>query len=266
VHRLFGTSLAITAGDALIFEAYRCLLQLAQTHSADVVERVLGIFTACAASTCRGQALDLGFAGVSATMRQYLRMVRAKTGSMIEAPLVCAALLAGAPALWQQRFRSYGRCLGIAFQIVDDATDYLGSEAQAGKTLGSDLPNGAGSALLIFCREACSPIERDALAQALHRARTLRGDDDAAALLLELAYRHGAVAATQRLCLRYTRRAQQALHGIGIDPGRSELAAIASIVGHWTVPPRPLPHPSQGDRHGTRQAANAKRFVGSHPA
>ena len=148
VHRVFGTNLAITAGDALIFEAYRALLKLFRRNPKG--ERAIEIFTSCAARTCRGQSLDLDFQDNSASLRQYLRMVRAKTGSMIEAPIECAAILAGAPRPWCDGFREYGRSLGIAFQITDDVTDYLGSEAKTGKTLGNDLRNGAGSALLIF--------------------------------------------------------------------------------------------------------------------
>ena len=123
VHHLFGTGLAITAGDLLIFEAYRRLLSLFDSHPAQAVERVLAIFTACAARTCRGQALDLRWTNALPSTRRYLTMIRAKTGSMIEAPIECAAVLAQAPRSSCERFRQYGRYLGTSFQIADDAID-----------------------------------------------------------------------------------------------------------------------------------------------
>ena len=261
VHLVFGTGLAITAGDALIFEAYRRLLQSFASHPAPAVERVLSIFTARAAATCRGQALDLGFTAGSGSVRQYLRMIRAKTGSMIEAPLECAAVLAGAPGEWCERFRTYGRCLGIAFQIADDADDCLGSEVKTGKTLGNDLRNGSGSALLIYGRESCNPVEREHLASALRRARA--GAD--AAPLLAMLYQHGAIVSTQRLAARYAERARRALQDVGVEPARTQLAAIASIVGDWKVSSR-QPPPFTGESHGTRQADHADRFVRGHPA
>ena len=58
VHRVFGTNLAITAGDALIFEAYRGLLKSFRGHPAAAAERPIEIFTSRAAKACRGQALD----------------------------------------------------------------------------------------------------------------------------------------------------------------------------------------------------------------
>jgi len=132
VHRVFGTGLAITAGDSLIFEAYRRLLSLFDSHPAPAVERVLAIFTDCAGRTCRGQALDLRWANACPSTRRYLTMIRAKTGSMIEAPIECAAVLAEASGPWCERFRRYGRCMGISFQIADDAID---EPEQAGVTL-----------------------------------------------------------------------------------------------------------------------------------
>jgi geranylgeranyl pyrophosphate synthase len=232
VHRAFGTSLAITAGDALIFEAYGVLQK---SFGGDrQVAQVIEIFTSCAAKTCRGQALDLDYPNHPPSLHRYLRMIRAKTGSMMEAPVECAALLAGAKPSWRGGFREYGRCLGIAFQITDDATDYLGDEVSAGKSLGNDLLNGAGSPLLIFTHHACSAEQRETLATAIRRARAAHATDSAATLVATM-QEHGAIEWTQRLCARYADRARRALQGIGTDPARTELAAIASIIGQWKI-------------------------------
>jgi len=235
VHRVFGTRMAITAGDALIFEAYRHVLLLGEEHPAPVVTRILHMFTACAARTCRGQAHDVTFPVASATMRQYLTMVRAKTGSMIEAPLASVAMLADAPSSWCDRFREYGRCLGIAFQLVDDVIEYLGREETSRKTLGNDVRNGGGSAMLIFCRNTCEASERERLDDVVRRVQDTR-DEEAMEALRALFLKHGAVDFTQRLCRRYVMRAQRALDGIGREPARGELEAIARILGDWEAP------------------------------
>jgi len=250
VHHVFGTSLAITAGDALVFEGYRSLLKSFASHPAAAAERAIDIFTSCAAKACRGQSLDLAFGSESGSVHQYLTMVRAKTGSMIEAPLECAAVLAGAPAHWCDRFREYGRCLGIAFQITDDVIDHLGRETKAGKTLGNDLRNGAGSALLVFTRHACSPLQREVLADAIQRARTSQAGEGAAGLVA-IMQEHGAIEWTQRLCARYADRGVRALQDIGVEPARTGLAAIATTVGQWKVS---RPQLTQGASHEGRPA------------
>src|SRR5689334_22018877 len=252
VHRVFGTRMAITAGDALIFEAYRRLLALDRHHPAHVVEQVVQIFTACAARACRGQARDLTFPTESGTLRDYLVMIRAKTGSMIEAPLHSVGVLAGAPAPWCERLRAYGRSLGMAFQILHDALEFLASEDAARKTLGTDVQHGRGSALVIFCRDGS---EDAAVDDAVRRAR-VSGDGAAVTALVALFQEHGAIERTQQLCARYADRAVRALRAIGAGRARAELEAIAGIVADWAVP---TTMDARADARATRSRRNYSR-------
>ena len=226
VHRVFGVPLAITAGDALIFAAYDSIHELLARQPAAAMH-VLQIFTRAASRTCRGQALDVTAQGRRTTMAQYLRIARAKTGSMIEAPLESAAVLANAPPAWRHRLRAYGRWLGMAFQIVDDAMDCLGSEEHAGKTLGNDLRRGGATALLIYSLDVVDPTRHDATDVAS------REHPESAARWRAMFHDLGAVAFTQRLCVRYSERAIRALDGIDPTPARGDLAAIADIVADW---------------------------------
>ncbi len=232
VHRVFGIDIAITAGDALIFEAYQQLLGLRSTWDPDRVGEVLRIFSDCALKTCRGQSDDLTFSDRPESIKAYLKMVRKKTGSMIEAPLHGGAVLANACPQWQSRFREFGRALGTAFQIVDDAVDYLGNENKARKTLGNDLRRKKGSAMMIYCREQCSPSERDATARAIERFRSSGVINDTRPVL-ELLYKYDAIGFTQRLCERTIHRARRIIEDIGNEPARTTLDAIARIVGYW---------------------------------
>jgi len=245
-HRVFGTGMAITAGDALIFEAYRRVLSLPSHHDGAALQGVLRIFSDCAARTCRGQAEDLTFPSEVGTLERYLRMIRSKTGSMIEAPLESGAVLAGAPRAWQARFRRFGRCVGIAFQIVDDAIDYLGSEEKARKTLGNDLRRDSGSAMLIHCRRSCAPEERVILERSVRRFRR-SGETSDLGPVLALLRKHDAIGFTQRLCARYVDQARRMIGGIGKEPGRTELDAIARIVGYWGLLSAELPGRKDGD-------------------
>jgi geranylgeranyl pyrophosphate synthase len=260
VHSLFGVPLAITAGDALIFAAYRHMLSLFDHHPSGVVHSVLEIFTRCAERTCRGQADDVLFPE-RATMRQYLTMIGAKTGSMIVAPIESAAVLAGAPPLWRRRLREYGRDVGMAFQIVDDAIDYLGREDHAHKTLGNDARRRGPTVLLIYARERGDATARAALTAALARARDGR-DFESMGTLRALFHEHGAVECTQRLCARYAGRALGALHDVGREPARGGLANVARIVADWggSADLEPFEHPRiRSERRRMPDAIRATR-------
>ena len=231
-HLLYGTDVAITVGDALIFEAYHQLLSLNATYERGRVDEVLRIFTDCAVKTCHGQLNDLKFDNENGSIKDYLKMVQGKTGSMIEAPLEGGAVLANANEEWQARFQKYGHALGTAFQIVDDAIDYLGAEEKARKTLGNDLLRKKASAMMIYCYEKCSPSERETISKAVERFR-LSGDIEDTKPVLQLMEDYDAIGFTQRLCKSYVMQAIQAIEGIGEEPARTTLDAIARIVGYW---------------------------------
>jgi geranylgeranyl pyrophosphate synthase len=232
VHLTFGVDLALTAGDALIFGAYQQLLALAPRVDPDRVAAVMRIFTDAAARTCHGQADDLRFPLETATIPEYLEMIDRKTGSMLAAPLAGGAVLAGAPAAAERALHTYGTNLGIAFQIIDHAIDYLGSQPKAGKTVGNDLRRNAASAMLIYCRERSDAAERSAMAEAIAAYRT---SADAAHLApVRLLFRkYDAVGFAVRLAQRHADRCAGALSGIADGPGATDLRAIAAIVGDW---------------------------------
>ena len=239
-HRLFGTGIAITAGDALIFEAYQRMLGLTASINGGRAEEVLRIFSSCALRTCRGQTRDLTFPPDSGTILAYLRMIRWKTGSMIEAPLEAGAVLADADPLCRRRFAQFGRVLGMAFQIVDDAIDYLGDAEQACKTLGSDLRRRSGSPMLIYSRLRSSRSERAAMEAAITRFANSREPGDLADVV-EIMRRHDAIGFSQRLCAAHVERARRLIAGVGVEPARSDLDQLARIVGYWGLLAARLP-------------------------
>lgn len=249
-HRAFGTGVAITAGDALIFEAYQRLLTLSARVNGGRVEEVLRIFSSCALGTCRGQTRDLTFPTDSGTLLGYLRMIRWKTGSMIEAPLTAGAVLANADPICRRQFARFGRLLGMAFQIVDDAIDYLGNEGHARKTLGNDLRRRSGSPMLVYSRMRSSRSEAAAMDAATARFST-SGDPNDLAVVVELMRQHDAIGASQRLCAGYVARARRIIVNVGVEPARSDLDQIARIVGYWGLLAASLPERATFEPRGT---------------
>lgn len=246
VHKSHGVDIAITVGDALIFEAYRQLGLLGARFPAAAVSEVHRIFSECALRTCRGQAADLRFPFETGTMLQYIKMVHRKTGSMIVAPLEGAAALVGAAAPLREALGRYGASLGVAFQIVDDAIDYLGSEDKAKKTICNDLRRQAASAILIQTRQRCSAGERAEMEAAIARFR-MGGDLAALAPVYELFRRHDAVGFTQRLAQRYVERCRRALAPVPAGDGKAHLEAMADIVGYWGLLSARLPDEEEAE-------------------
>ena len=88
-----------------------------------------------------GQALDID-AGEAAEIDAILTMQAMKTGALIRYAVEAGALLGQAPADDAARLDTYGRKLGLAFQIADDLIDATGDAATAGKATAKDAERG----------------------------------------------------------------------------------------------------------------------------
>ena len=130
-HKVYGEDVAILAGDGLYAEAFRHVL-VAQR---DEPLHVLAAMAELAAATgvngmVGGQYLDV--AGRADSLRQLHEL---KTGRLIRASVECVLLLSGRDAA---PWREFAAELGVLFQIVDDILDVTGTDADLGKTHGSD--------------------------------------------------------------------------------------------------------------------------------
>jgi len=76
------------------------------------------------------------------TREHYLHRISCKTASLFSLPTEAGAILSQAPEESIKALKNYGYNLGIAFQIVDDILDFVGTEAEMGKPVGSDLAQG----------------------------------------------------------------------------------------------------------------------------
>jgi len=138
VHTVYGESTAILAGDTLFAEAFK-LLTKCDVEGKNIVRAVEMLSDVCI-KICEGQYMDISFE--SRTMiseKEYLEMVRLKTGVLIAASSALPAVLFGEDEEVIRNLWEYGILSGIAFQIHDDVLDLMEG---TGKDLGSDLLKG----------------------------------------------------------------------------------------------------------------------------
>ncbi|MFO7892859.1 MAG: polyprenyl synthetase family protein [Longimicrobiales bacterium] len=141
-HVAQGEAVATLAAAALIPLAARVVLDAGRDLKLpDGVRRDL-VGTLCAAAggggMVGGQALDLEAEGRQVTLDELERIHRKKTAALLAAAPVMGGLAAGADDAARDAFATYGRALGLAFQIADDILDVTGDTAVLGKTAGRD--------------------------------------------------------------------------------------------------------------------------------
>ena len=134
-HRVYGDGLAILVGDALLTEAFR---EIASARGVEPVRllRACGELATAAgeAGMVGGQALDIASEGAKATLARVRGIHRLKTGALLCASVRIGAIVAGAGEGLLRRLTTYGRHLGLAFQIADDILDDVGGAQADGQT------------------------------------------------------------------------------------------------------------------------------------
>ena len=140
VHKVYGESTAILAGDCLHALAFEWLAE-PDAH-ADPFVRVELIACLAAASgpsgMAGGQMMDLEAEKTTFDLATVTRLQAMKTGALIACAVEAGAILGRIPPEGRTGLRGYARDIGLAFQIADDILDVEGDEELAGKALRKD--------------------------------------------------------------------------------------------------------------------------------
>lgn len=141
-HVAFDEATAILAGDALLTLAFQVLSSVQSTtgNQASGWLKVIHIISTAAGyrGMIRGQMLDMAAEGQHLTLAELKSMHALKTGALIEASLLCGALLADARKRQMDILKTYARSIGLAFQVTDDILNVEGNPKIMGKAVGTD--------------------------------------------------------------------------------------------------------------------------------
>ncbi|WP_236720352.1 polyprenyl synthetase family protein [Rathayibacter sp. VKM Ac-2630] len=144
-----GTSVAVIAGDLALTGAHRLIEGVGADDA--VRARLLTLLDEAVFASAAGELADVDFSLMPGmpSVEEVLEMERLKTAVYsFEAPLQAGAILAGASDEAVEALGEFGRCIGIAYQIVDDLLGVFGSEGQTGKTTLGDLREGKRTVLI----------------------------------------------------------------------------------------------------------------------
>ncbi len=142
-HKAFDEATAVLAGDglqALAFELFTHPLQVKNTTPSRLIKAIRTIARAVGfEGMVGGQMADLLMEGKKGGIRVLKWIHLHKTVRLIEASVVCGAILAGGNKRQIQTLSKYGKYLGLAFQVIDDILDITGDEKKLGKKVHSDI-------------------------------------------------------------------------------------------------------------------------------
>ena len=169
-HRQFDEATAILVGDALQALAFEVLSRDENLSPPVLVALIQALASAAGANgMVGGQSLDMLAEGQLVSLEALTNVHARKTGALIQFAAIAPAVIANHPL---DALQTFGRCLGLAFQIQDDILDATGSDETLGKQAGADLRQEKSTYVKILGLEGA----RSALREATSQARTALSD------------------------------------------------------------------------------------------
>ncbi len=215
---IWGNQASVLVGDFLLGQAFRMLVEVGSLP-------VLRILSNAAAVIAEGEVMQLAAAkNTSTTEDEYLAIINAKTAALFLGAAESGAALAERPAEELAALRCYGKNLGIAFQLIDDALDYGGNAKDLGKSVGDDFREGKITLPVILAYRRGGSDERAFWRRTIVDGEI--GENDVETAIAHMR-RHGAIDATIARARSYGAVARDAME---IFPDSVEKNALQDVV------------------------------------
>jgi geranylgeranyl diphosphate synthase type I len=162
VHMQFGMPVGILAGDLLFSRAFETISNPYFGKTASIGLNLVSTLAKACTDVCEGQTLDINMAKSSKipSEDQYIKMIEKKTSSLFVASCAMGAISADKNDTDVKRLSTFGRNLGIAFQIIDDLIGVTGDPKITKKPVGNDIREGKKSLPILMAIKKASKQER----------------------------------------------------------------------------------------------------------
>ena len=227
VHIEYGMPTAINAGDAMLAIAFERLVQaenLEPTDVAPLVNRIAWMVR----RVSEGQQLDIEFEDrLEVSEADYLEMIEGKTAVMFWICAEIGARISGADEATIECMASWGKALGMCFQLMDDVIDVLSDSETLGKPAGSDIAQGKRTLMIIHAlRQPDGPV-KDRLLAVLGKGETVDPEAlaDGLAALAEL----GSVDYAKSMAEDFHQEAHGCLDALGENPALRALRELTDF-------------------------------------
>lgn len=195
---IWGNKESVLVGDFIFSRAFELMVAAKNLHVLQVLSRASGIIA-------EGEVLQLTTQkNVDTTFETYIDVVEAKTAALFAGASHSGAIIAGTSTIEETALKNYGRYLGVAYQLIDDALDYDGSEADLGKSVGDDFREGKMTLPVVYAIARAKPDEKQFWRRVITEGRQENDDFEKAHSLM---VRDDAISDTIACARKYATRA-----------------------------------------------------------
>ena len=155
INSIWGNHASILVGDYLLSRCFEMMVE-------DGNLEVLKLLSMTSAKIAQGEVLQLQHKSEIDTVEEtYLEIITSKTAALFSAACKVGAILGKKDEKIKEALSSYGKNLGVTFQIADDTLDYNSDLKKFGKTIGKDFYEGKITLPIIILNQQCKSGERD---------------------------------------------------------------------------------------------------------
>lgn len=215
---IWGNQSSVLVGDFLFSKSFELMTE---ANSLEVMK----ILSHASSVIAEGEVLQLITANDTETTEDaYMQVISSKTAALFAAACEIGAVISARPAHEQKALQSYGRNLGIVFQLIDDVLDFNAEQDKLGKNIGDDFRDGKITLPVVLAFRRGSTEEREFWRRTMEELDQKDGD---LAHALELIEKHGSLKDTVERARHYGAMARDAL---AIFPDNKYRKALTGIV------------------------------------
>ncbi len=218
---VYGAPITVLTGDFLLA---RALNIAAESESM----RIIKVVSAMTETISQGEIHQLIKKGdLSFSEEEYMAVIRAKTGVLIQGACKTGAILANADEAAEKALTAYGDHLGLVFQIADDILDYTADTGELGKAVGADLREGKLTLPVIHALKKASPDDRARMAAIIANTDFTKAEFD---MLLGLLDRYGGIAYAKDVAAAHVQKAKERLNAFAPSQTREIFSMMADYA------------------------------------
>jgi octaprenyl-diphosphate synthase len=216
----WGNEKCVLAGDWLYMQAYRVAME-------EQSLRILELLVNLTQQMVEGELLQIQKLGRAISEAEYYDLIFRKTACLFATSMRMAATLSGATETEETNLATYGRAVGLAFQIVDDVLDLTATEEVLGKPVASDLREGKATLPVIHSLDHGTARDR----QAIQRVLDDRSFENVSrGQVQDILARNGSVDYAMAAALRYAEQARHSLSSLAESEFRRALLWVPDFV------------------------------------
>lgn len=218
---IWGNASSVLVGDFLFARSFSLMVEAGSM-------RALGVLSNAASTIAEGEVRQLSAVrDIGVSVETYMDIIEAKTAALFAAASEVSGIVASRSDTEITALNTYGRELGLAFQLVDDALDYGGREAKLGKSVGDDFREGKVTLPVALCLQHADEAETAFWKRVIADKDQHDGDFEKALACME---EHGSIDATINAARTHADRSRRALEIFPANEWREALEDLADFV------------------------------------